>query len=237
MRETETRVYLITGTRKGLGQQLAEHYLAQGHTVVGCSRQPGGIEHPNYEHYCLDVADEAGVMHMVRQVKQVHGRVDVLLNNAGMAAMNHFLTTPYAQAQAVMQSNFWGTFLCSREVAKVMMRQTSGVIVNYTTVAVALDLAGEAVYAASKAAIESLTRVSAKELAQFGIRVNAVGPTPMQTDLIAQVPSDKIDALLAQQAIQACATPADIINVIDFFTSPDSGMITGQTLYLGGVMQ
>ncbi|TOG85796.1 oxidoreductase, partial [Vibrio parahaemolyticus] len=87
----------------------------------------------------------------------------------------------------------FGTFLFSREIAKLMMKQGYGSIVNYSTVAVPLDLEGEAIYAASKAAIESLTRVSAKELAPYGIRVNAIGPTPVPTDLIKAIPKKKID--------------------------------------------
>lgn len=229
--------YIITGTRKGLGKQLAEYYLAKGHQVAGCSRGKASIEHPNYLHFSLDVADEKAVINMVRQTKKTFKTIDVLLNNAGIAAMNHILTTPFSNAQAVLNTNFLGTFLFSREVAKVMMKQKSGSIVNYTTVAVPLDLQGEAVYAASKAAVESFTRVSAKELGAFGIRVNALGPTPVKTDLIRNVPEDKLQALLAQQAIQRFGEFEDVVNVIDFFNAEQSNFITGQILYLGGVVK
>lgn len=228
-------VYLITGTRKGLGKSLADYYLAQGHKVAGCSRGKSTIEHENYFHFECDVSDEKAVLTMVRQTKKLFGKIDILLNNAGIAAMNHILTTPYQNAKNVFNTNFFGTFLFSREVAKVMMKQKSGSIVNYTTVAVPLDLEGEAVYAASKAAIESFTRVSAKEFAQFGIRVNSIGPTPVKTDLIRNVPEDKLKELLDQQAIHRFGEFDDVINVIDFFNSEKSKFITGQVLYLGGV--
>jgi len=195
-------VYLITGTRKGLGKLLAEYYLENGCQVAGCSRGQATIQHENYLHFVLDVSDEKSVVSMVRKTKKTFGSIDVLLNNAGIAAMNHILTTPYQNAHNIFNTNFFGTFLFSREVAKTMMKQKSGSIVNYTTVAVPLDLAGEAVYAASKAAIESFTRVSAKELGQFGVRVNAIGPTPVKTDLIRNVPENKLQELLDQQAIQ-----------------------------------
>lgn len=228
--------YLITGTRKGLGKQLADFYLEKGHQVAGCSRGKASIEHPNYIHFSLDVADEKAVINMVRQTKKVFNKIDVLLNNAGIAAMNHLLTTPYKNAQAVINTNFFGTFLFMREVAKVMMKQKQGSIVNYTTVAVPLDLEGEAVYTASKAAIECLTRVGAKELGQLGIRVNAVGPTPVKTDLIYNVPDNKLQELLNQQAIQRFGEFEDVVNVIDFFNADASNFITGQTIYLGGVI-
>lgn len=228
---------LITGTRKGLGKALAEHYLSHGFTVIGCSRQAGSIVHDNYHHYELDVADEKAVVSMVRNIRRTLKTVDVLVNNAGMASMNHFLTTPLSSAEKVIATNVFGTFLFSREVAKLMMKQKYGSIVNYSTVAVPLDLEGEAIYAASKAAVESLTRVSAKELAPYGIRVNAIGPTPVPTDLIKAIPKNKIDELISKQTIKRLGKEEDVINVIDFFVSPASDFITGQVIYLGGVFK
>lgn len=228
---------VITGSRKGLGKALAEHYLAQGHTVIGCSRQESSIEHDNYHHFELDVTDEKAVVSMVRSVRKQFRTVDVLVNNAGMAAMNHFLTTPLSSAEKVMATNVFGTFLFSREIAKLMMKQKSGSIVNYSTVAVPLDLEGEAIYAASKAAVESLTKISAKELSPYGIRVNAVAPTPVPTDLIKAVPKQKIEELIASQAIKRLGKEEDVINVVDFFISPRSEFVTGQVIYLGGVFK
>lgn len=230
-----TRVILITGTRKGLGRHLAEHCLAGGWKVAGCSREPCDLRHADYTHFQLDVTDEAAVGEMVRSVQAAHGRLDALLNNAGIAAMNHLVLTPLSTVRRVFETNFLGTFLCLREAGKVMVRQKSGRIVNFTTVAVPLDLEGEAVYAASKAAVESLTRVAAREFGPFGVTVNALGPTPVPTDLTRTVPKDKIAALVARQAIARPGTPADVAHAIDFFLHPRSDFITGQVLYLGGV--
>ena len=230
-----SRIFLITGTRKGLGQSLAQYYLAEGNIVIGCSRGKSSIDHSNYFHYQLDVGDETAVVAMVRSVRREHGCIDVLLNNAGIAAMNHMLTTPFDNAAAVLNTNFLGTFLFTREVAKVMMKQKQGRIVNYTTVASPLNLAGEAIYVASKSAVEGFTKVVAKELASYGIRVNAIGPTPIATDLIRNVPKDKLDELLEKQAIHRFGEIEDVINVINFFISEQSEFITGQVLYLGGV--
>jgi 3-oxoacyl-[acyl-carrier protein] reductase len=110
-----------------------------------------------------------------------------------------------------------------------------GRIVNFATVATPLNLEGEAGYAASKAAVESLTRVAARELAPFNITVNAVGPTPVMTDLVRSVPRQKLDALIGAQAIRRMGEHRDITNVIDFFASRSSDFVTGQTVYLGGV--
>jgi len=226
---------VITGTRKGIGYSMAEHYLAQGWEVIGCSRGVASIQHPNYKHYSLDVSDESAVINMARAVKRAHGSVDALLNNAGIASMNHCLLTPASTVNQVMQTNVVGTFLFCREFAKLMRTSEQPRIVNFTTVAHPLNLEGEAIYAASKAAVESLTRIIARELAELRITVNAVGPTPVQTDLVKGVPAEKMDALIARQAIPRYGTVEDVINAVDFFLRPSSDFITGQVLYLGGV--
>ncbi len=230
------RVIIITGTRKGIGRYLAEQYLAEGDKVYGCSRRNTDLEHPNYSHTNLDVSSEEDVMAFVRNVYKENKHIDVLINNAGCAAMNHFLLTPYTTAQRVFNTNFMGTFLMCREVAKYMVKAKTGRIVNYSTVAVALNLHGELVYSASKAAVEQLTRVLADEIGQSGITVNAVGPTPIDTDLIKGVPEDKLQDLLGHQCIKRFGKYEDVKNVIDFFLRPESDFITAQTIYLGGVV-
>jgi 3-oxoacyl-[acyl-carrier protein] reductase len=159
----------------------------------------------------------------------------VLINNAGIASMNHLVLTPLSTVSRIFSTNVFGTFLVMREVAKVMMVAKAGRIVNFATVATPMNLEGEAGYAASKAAVESLTRVAAREFAAFNVTVNAVGPTPVMTDLIRSVPKQKMDALIATQAIRRMGEHRDIANVIDFFIRPESDFVTGQTLYLGGI--
>ncbi|CAM3280098.1 SDR family NAD(P)-dependent oxidoreductase [Helicobacter labetoulli] len=302
------RVILITGTRKGIGRDLSEYYLNKGDIVCGCSRTQSNLEHKNYRHFTLDVSDENAVVNMVRAVKKEFGTIDVLLNNAGIASMNHILTTPLKTMQNIFNTNVFGSFLFLREVSKVMVQnykkrikdleskgldsknnaknaiaeavcddfsgftkesiafgakgegsllnindralseqsakstkkptQTTQMpyrIVNFATVATPLRLEGEAAYAASKAALVNLTQVCAKELSEFGITINAVGPTPVPTDLIKNVPKAKMDALLNQQAIKRFGEFRDVLNAIEFFLDEKSDFITAQVIYLGGV--
>ena len=230
-----SKVVLITGTRKGIGKELSMYYLDKGFIVAGCSRGAGDIDHPNYSHYELDVCDEKKVVKMVRDVKKKHGKIDILLNNAGIASMNHLLLTPYDTVKNIFSTNFFGSFLFLREASKIMVNQKYGKIVNFATVAAPLKLDGESIYAASKAAVESLTQIAARELASFNITVNAVGPTPVPTDLIKNVSKDKMDALLNQQAIKRFGSFEDVANVVDFFVDDRSDFITGQVIFLGGV--
>ena len=231
----DRRVLLITGTSRGIGEHLASHYIEQGFQVVGCSRRPVAAASDNYRHFCLDITDEQSVRQMFGEITRSYGRLDVLINNAGIASMNHLLLTPAKVARNIFETNFIGTFLLCREAAKLMKRREFGRIINFTTVATPLKLEGEAVYAASKAAVVSFTQIIARELSSFGITVNALGPTPIQTDLIKAVPPEKINQLVERQAIKRLGQFSDISNVIDFFIRPESSFITGQTLFLGGV--
>lgn len=181
-------VALVTGASKGLGRFLAARLIETGYQVVGCSRTPDSDERPGYWHQPADVSDEAQVQALFAAIRRRYGRLDVVVNNAGAASMNHLLLTPVKTLDRLHEVNVRGTFLVTREAARLMRGRKFGRIINMTTIAVPLSLAGEAAYVTSKGAVEALTRVSSRELADFGITVNAIGPSPIDTDLIRGVP-------------------------------------------------
>lgn len=229
------RTILITGTSRGIGQALAEHFLALGDQVIGVARSAPELSHPNYLHFNADVGDEAQVQEVFNSIRKETKCLDALINNAGIARMNAFALTPVSNVKQIMDINFLGTFMFCQKAINLLRKSGNGRIINMTTVAVPLNLAGEAVYAASKSAVESLTRIMAKELGSFGITCNAIGPSPIETQLISGVGSEKIGKLVQQQAIQKMAKIDDVINIVDFYLQPQSHMVTGQVLYLGGI--
>jgi 3-oxoacyl-[acyl-carrier protein] reductase len=232
---TDARVALVTGARKGIGLEIARFLVARGYRVIGCSREAAGWSDENYEHHRLDVADEGAVRALAVAIRRKHGGLDVAVNNAGIASMNAFFLVPTATVERVMRTNFLGTWIVSREAAKLMRSRGRGRIVNLSSVAVPLNLEGEAAYIASKSAVEALTKSLSFELGTLGITVNAIGPTPILTDLLRGVPQDKIRALVDRQAVKRLGEPRDVLNVLDFLIRPESDFVTGQVIYLGGV--
>jgi 3-oxoacyl-[acyl-carrier protein] reductase len=226
---------LITGASRGLGKEIAEHYLQEGWNVYGCARSKGQIEHENYVHFQLDISSPEEVSDLFFKLRKHTKQLDALINNAGIASMNAFALTPSETYQKIFATNVHGTFLFCQKALGLLKRAPAPSIINMTTVAVPLQLEGESIYAASKSAVETLTQIIAKEYGNFGIRCNAIGPSPIETSLIAGVPKDKIAKLISYQAIKKMATPSDVVNLVDFFIKPESRMITGQIIYLGGI--
>lgn len=226
---------IITGTSKGIGRALVQYFLEHNFNVIGCARSNTSIEDPNYNHFQCDLTDEYSIKDFFSFVKGKYKKMDALINNAGIASMNHSLLTPGSIVDKIFLTNFKSTFLFCREAAKIMSMNKFGRIINFSSVAVPLSIEGEAVYASSKAAVETLTKILAKEFSSMGITCNCIGPCPVETDLIKNIDENKIIKLMELQALKKYADIEDIINVINFFMSKKSGMITGQIIYLGGV--
>lgn len=226
---------LVTGSSKGIGRFIADYYLKKGFKVIGCSRGDSDLVDPNYFHFSCDVTDPITISKAFKEIKINFPKIDVLINNAGIASLNHSLLTPQNTLKKVFETNFFGSFYFSQECAKLMLKNKNGRIVNFSTVAVPLDLEGELVYASSKAAVEKMTKILSKELSTYNITVNAVGPTPIKTDLTKTVPKNKLNEIIEMQTVKRFGEMEDVVNVIDFFIDEKSEFITGQIIYLGGL--
>ena len=230
-------VLLVTGSSRGIGRHLADHYLARGYDVVGCSRTAPSEPMPaNFVHVAADVTVGKDVERLFAEIRTRFGRLDVAINNAGInSGVALSMLTPHEVATKTLMTNVLGTFAVSREAAKLMMRKKFGRIVNFSSMAARHEVEGEAIYAASKAAIQTMTRVMAKEFYRYGITCNAVAPSAVETDMMNSVPAEALKEVLARNAIPEIGTMEDISNVIDWLIRPESQAITGQVIFLGGV--
>ena len=228
------RRILITGTSRGIGRAVAEHFLQRGDEVIGCARSESTLQDPKYQHFRVDLSQAGEVAEMMSAVRRQQRSLDVLINNAAVASMGPVALQPPSTARTMLELNFGAVVHVTHDAVRLLRSGTCPRIINLSSVAVPFRLEGEAVYSATKAAVEQWTRVLAKEIGPLGITVNAIGPAPIDTDLVRGISQEKLDALIARQSIPRWATIADVIHAIEFFLDPNSDMITGQVLYLGG---
>ncbi len=222
---------VVTGASRGLGRALADRLVAQGHEVLGLARNVDGLPFPAM---ACDVSDHDAVKAVARVLRKARAEVTGLINAAGVAAMNLAVTTPQATTEKVIRINLLGTIYCCQLLAPLMMRQNAGSIVNFSTIAVALGLKGESIYVASKAGVEGFSRAFAREMADFGIRVNCVAPGPIDTALLRGITGDQIGKIVAQQIFPRQFTPDAVCDIVELLLDPRSAAISGEVLNVGG---
>jgi 3-oxoacyl-[acyl-carrier protein] reductase len=229
------KIVLITGSRRGVGRELAQSMLERGATVIGMARGEATLENPKYHHVQVDLADAAAIPVAFATVRRLVPRVDIVINNAAVLTSQYAMIMPPAAAQAMVNVNLLAPFLVSREAAKLMRKTKWGRIINIGSMAASLEPVGDSVYAACKAGLSTLANVMAKEFSSFGVTCNTLAITAIDSDMLSQLPRDKIEAIIAGLPVPRFATMADILNVIDFFAAESSGYVTAQTVWLGGV--
>lgn len=223
---------IVTGASRGLGLAVTERLLDAGHEVLGISREAEGLP---FETVPCDVSDYDAVKSIAQNLRKRKIEVHGLINAAGIASMNLAVTTPPSMTQKLIQTNLVGTIHCCQLFAPLMIRRKSGSIINFSTIAVALGLKGESIYAASKAGVEGFSRAFAREMADFDIRVNCVAPGPIKTDLLKGVSDEQIEAIVSQQVLPKIFRPGDVCDLCEFLVSPKSSSLSGQTMHVGGV--
>lgn len=226
---------IVTGSSRGVGELLTRHFLDGGATVIGVARGPARCEHERYRHHPADIAEPAEVQKLFASLRTSVKSIDIVINNAAVLTSQYAMIMPAGAAQAMVNLNLLAPFLVAREAAKLMRKAKAGRIINISSMAVSLEPEGDSVYAACKAGLTTLSNILAKEFASFNVTCNTLGITAIETDMLKQLPRDKIDAVVARLPIPRYATADDILNVIDFFASERSGYVTAQTIYLGGV--
>lgn len=225
------RVVLVTGGSRGIGAAIATRFAAEeGTVVVAADLEPTDSEDTGVRSEHVDVSSAESVSALIARVTDDHGRIDVLVNNAGIWFRRPFGKISIEEWDHVLAVNLRGVFLCSRAVLEPMQENGGGVILNIGSQAGLTVTRGQgAHYHASKAAVAHLTRVLAFELGPVGIRVNCVAPSAAPPD-----PSLMPPELLRQIPLGRAGTPADFVGACVFLASPDASYITGQTLAVNG---
>ena len=223
---------IVTGASRGLGQAITERLIKRGEDVLGLARDASGLKINAIE---CDVSDYASIKNASKEIKRMKKPVKAFINSAGVASMNMAVTTDESTVQKLIQTNLVGTIYCCQLFAPIMLRQRQGSFINFSTIAVALALKGESVYAASKAGVESFSRTFAREMADFNVRVNCIAPGPIRTDLLRGITDAQIEKITSQQVIQKQFQKSDVCDIVELLLDEKAASLSGQVLNIGGV--
>lgn len=241
------KVALVTGAGRGIGNKTAERFAEEGAIVYATDRMEGALDDfaveiaQKYETSIIplyfDVTDEGAAKKAIMQIKKEQGKLDVLVNNAGIMRDNVIGMIGTKLLQDVFDVNVFSVINMIQFANKLMSKQNSGSIINISSIVGVEGATGQLVYSASKGAVASLTKAAAKELAPNGIRVNAVAPGLINTDLFRAIGEKKIEENLARVRMGRLGEPVDVANVILFLASDLSSYVTGEIIGIDGGAQ
>jgi glucose 1-dehydrogenase len=245
----EKKVAVVTGAAKGIGRAIAERFLAEGARVVVAdideaagSLAESKLGGPDKVRFVpCDVADRLSVRDLVASTIDAFGTIDILVNNAGIIHAADFLALEEEDFDRVLRVNLKGAFLLGQAVARRMVKQIEdggapGAIINMSSVNAVFAIANQVPYSVSKGGLNQLTKVMALALAPHGIRVNAIGPGSIMTDMLATITTDRAarERVLSRTPLGRVGEPSEIAAIAAFLASDDASYVTGQTIYADG---
>jgi 3-oxoacyl-[acyl-carrier protein] reductase len=239
------KVAVVTGAARGIGKAIAEELSAAGADMALCDLKQEWLAETieavkkngrKAVGFGVDVSNAAGVDSTVAEIIKAMGRIDVMVNNAGITKDTLMIRMKEEDWDAVISVNLKGTFLFTKAVARPMMKQESGAIINISSIIGLIGNAGQCNYAASKAGVIALTKSAARELASRGVRVNAVAPGFIETKMTEVLSEDIRNKMLEAIPMKRFGFPADVAKVVLFLASDASSYMTGQVLTVSGGM-
>ena len=237
------RVAIVTGGGRGIGVAIARSLAEDGAAVVVSGRDAARLDAAVVEFEAAgaaalavagDVSRREDVDRLVEATRERFGRIDVLVNNAGVTRDQLLVRMKDDDWDQVLDTNLRGVFLTTRAVGKVMMRQKSGRIINVGSAAGSMGNAGQVNYSAAKAGVLGLTKAAARELAHWNILVNAVAPGLIDTDMAAGIPAEAREALMVQVPLKRIGTAREVAEVVRFLAGDGAAYVTGQVIHVNG---
>jgi NAD(P)-dependent dehydrogenase (short-subunit alcohol dehydrogenase family) len=236
------KVAIVTGATQGIGLACAERLVREGARVMLVDIKPEGAQAALQlgdaaRFFAADVSHKADVDAMIDATLQAFGRIDILINNAGITHAADFLDLSEEDFDRVLRINLKSMFLCGQAAAREMVKQQSGSIINMSSVNSELAIPNQVPYVVSKGGVNQLTKVMALNLAPHGIRVNGIGPGTILTELAKKAVLASPEArntILSRTPLGRCGEPEEIASIAAFLASDDASYMTGQTIYADG---
>lgn len=223
---------IVSGASSGLGLDICQRLLGMGQNVIGLARDVSNLD---FEAYSCNVASYDEIKEVSKKIKKKSGSVTALINAAGVASMNLALMTPPKKTQELIQTNLIGTIYSCQVFGPLLIKNKGGSIINFSTIAVQIGLPGESVYVASKAGVEGFSRAFAREMSDFGVRVNCIAPGPINTKLIKGVEGQLIKDVISRQILKKQFECSDVSDVVEMLIDKKAQTLSGQVIYVGGV--
>lgn len=241
------KTVMITGCNRGIGREAVRLFAENGNNLICCIRK----ENSDFEQFVsglrskygvkietlyFDKSDESAIKNTLQPLLKEKRQIDVLINNAGVATGGLLQMTSMTQLREVFQINFFSQVLITQMISKLMMRQKSGVIINMGSVAGLDSFAGYTAYGSSKAAVMSFTRIIARELASYNIRVNAIAPGLTDTNMANQMEGKAYQEMVNRSAMNRLGKPEEIAQLMVYLASDDASFVNGQVIRIDGGM-
>ena len=220
---------LVTGASRGIGRAIYDE-LGKEYKVVGLATK----EDKSKSIYGCDISKIDSLKKISNSIKNIDTKLSAIINVAGVASMNLALATPESKVRKIIETNLLGTIFVNQVFAPFLIRNGSGRIINFSTLAVNLAIKGEAVYIASKAGVEGFSRALAKELSPFNITVNCIAPGPIRTDLLKGITDKQIDNIVKQQSFPKVMSPRNVVDQVKLILSKEANYTTGEVFSVGG---
>nr|WP_297349316.1 3-oxoacyl-ACP reductase FabG [uncultured Glaciecola sp.] len=236
------KIALVTGASRGIGKAIAEHLVSMGATVIGTATSDNGATaiseylSANGTGMVLNVTDNASMTDLLSKINEEFGAIDILVNNAGITRDNLLMRMKDAEWDDIIQTNLTSVFKLSKAVLRGMMKKRHGRIVNIGSVVGSTGNAGQANYAAAKAAVIGFSKSMAREIASRGITVNVVSPGFIDTDMTKNLTDDQKEAIFKDIPANRLGLPKEIAATVGFLVSDEAGYITGETIHVNGGM-